>query len=338
MEKVIKFSVLLLFFIIFFNTKNVYGLSEKEVRELKVGDKIEITKSSKIYTYGYRWVAGAELYDVHELEGYETKRIPVGTKLEVMKSVEPGKCYKRQGDTYYISVNWDKVDCFVHYSNLKKVKSTEEDKQKVENFLDKKNVKKIKEGNAKELSDDELTEIAKESRKIFLETADDEVSQIEHKALAELYSRGYTTSNNEDGSMDIINSNGKKVDSMSGGDTDTVSNSEIYSRPEKKDQKDASSNLDDMISDADKFIGNGNLTYNADDLSNVSNTIFNILVTVGIIIAVLMGAILGIKLMISGVEEKAQVKKLLMPYVVGCIIIFGGFGIWKLVVTILQGV
>lgn len=92
------------------------------------------------------------------------------------------------------------------------------------------------------------------------------------------------------------------------------------------------------ISDADKFIGNGNLTYNADDLSNVSNTIFNILVTVGIIIAVLMGAILGIKLMISGVEEKAQVKKLLMPYVVGCIIIFGGFGIWKLVVTILQGV
>ena len=112
----------------------------------------------------------------------------------------------------------------------------------------------------------------------------------------------------------------------------------IYSRPEKKDQKDASSNLDDMISDADKFIGNGNLTYNADDLSNVSNTIFNILVTVGIIIAVLMGAILGIKLMISGVEEKAQVKKLLMPYVVGCIIIFGGFGIWKLVVTILQGV
>lgn len=112
----------------------------------------------------------------------------------------------------------------------------------------------------------------------------------------------------------------------------------IYSRPEKKDQKDASSNLDDMISDADKFIGNGDLTYNADDLSNVSNTIFNILVTVGIIIAVLMGAILGIKLMISGVEEKAQVKKLLMPYVVGCIIIFGGFGIWKLVVTILQGV
>ena len=51
-----------------------------------------------------------------------------------------------------------------------------------------------------------------------------------------------------------------------------------------------------------------------------------------------MGAILGIKLMISGIDEKAEVKKLLIPYVVGCIIIFGGFGIWKLVVTILQSV
>mgnify|MGYP004516927319 FL=1 len=112
----------------------------------------------------------------------------------------------------------------------------------------------------------------------------------------------------------------------------------IYSRPEKKDQEDANSNLDDMIDDADKFTSNGDLKYNADDLSSVSNTIFNILLTVGIIIAVLMGVIIGIKLMISGVEEKAQVKKLLMPYVVGCIIIFGGFGIWKLVVTILQNI
>ena len=112
----------------------------------------------------------------------------------------------------------------------------------------------------------------------------------------------------------------------------------IYKRPKKNDPTSSKTSLDDMIDDADKFTSNGDLKYNADDLSSVSNTIFNILLTVGIIIAVLMGVIIGIKLMISGVEKKAQVKTLLMPYVVGCIIIFGGFGIWKLVVTILQNI
>ena len=50
-----------------------------------------------------------------------------------------------------------------------------------------------------------------------------------------------------------------------------------------------------------------------------------------------MGGIIGIKLMISSASEKAEAKKLLVPYVVGCVVVFGGFGIWKLVVTILQG-
>ena len=42
--------------------------------------------------------------------------------------------------------------------------------------------------------------------------------------------------------------------------------------------------------------------------------------------------------MISSAEEKAEVKKMLIPYIVGCIVVFGGFGIWKLVVNILQGI
>ena len=42
--------------------------------------------------------------------------------------------------------------------------------------------------------------------------------------------------------------------------------------------------------------------------------------------------------MVSGIEGKVEAKQLLVPYVVGCVMIFGGFGIWKLVVTILQGI
>ena len=41
--------------------------------------------------------------------------------------------------------------------------------------------------------------------------------------------------------------------------------------------------------------------------------------------------------MISSVEEQAKIKELLVPYVAGCIVIFGAFGIWKLAVNIFKG-
>ena len=112
----------------------------------------------------------------------------------------------------------------------------------------------------------------------------------------------------------------------------------IYKQPKKKGSNDAGKSLDDMFNDADSFINQGNVKYNSSSLSDTSNTIYTILLTVGVAVAVIVGAIMGIKLMASGVEEKAEIKKLLVPYLVGCIVIFGGFGIWKLIVTMIQGV
>ena len=65
---------------------------------------------------------------------------------------------------------------------------------------------------------------------------------------------------------------------------------------------------------------------------------YNILLAVGVAVAVIVGAIIGIKLMVAPIEEKAEAKKLLVPYVAGCVVVFAGFGIWQLVVTILQGI
>lgn len=96
--------------------------------------------------------------------------------------------------------------------------------------------------------------------------------------------------------------------------------------------------LEDMISDADKFINAGNSEISQTSLSNFSKTMYNILLSVGIVVAVIVGALIGIKLMTSSIEEKAEAKKLLVPYVVGCVIVFGGFAIWKLVVTILESI
>ena len=38
--------------------------------------------------------------------------------------------------------------------------------------------------------------------------------------------------------------------------------------------------------------------------------------------------------MMGGAEGQAKVKEMLLPFVVGCIIVFGGFGFWKIAITI----
>ena len=126
--------------------------------------------------------------------------------------------------------------------------------------------------------------------------------------------------------------------SVDGSKLDTETDTAIYRLPSKKPVENGQEDsLDDMMNDADSFINQGAIKYNETDLQNFSKTMYNILLAVGVAIAVIIGGIIGIKLMTASVEEKAQVKELLVPYIVGRVIIFGGFAIWKLVVTILEG-
>lgn len=124
-------------------------------------------------------------------------------------------------------------------------------------------------------------------------------------------------------------------------DKDNAEDNPIYQQPgQKNDGKNLSSekSLEDMVNDADSFVNTGTAQYNQESMQNFSKTIYNIMFTIGIFAAVIVGGVIGIRLMISSASEKAEAKKLLVPYVVGCVVVFGGFGIWKLVVTILQGI
>lgn len=96
--------------------------------------------------------------------------------------------------------------------------------------------------------------------------------------------------------------------------------------------------LGDITSGADTFLNAGGeqTTIGEDDLKDLSDTVYNILFTLGIIIIVIVGIALGIKFMTSGLEGKAETKAMLLPYIIGCVIILGSFGIWKIVVLILQ--
>ncbi len=95
--------------------------------------------------------------------------------------------------------------------------------------------------------------------------------------------------------------------------------------------------ITDIFQGADNFISgaDSNVGFDQEVVQDSFATIYEILSIVGVVIVVLVGAILGIKFMISSLEERAEIKKLLITYVVGSVVIFGAFNIWKLVVDIL---
>lgn len=96
---------------------------------------------------------------------------------------------------------------------------------------------------------------------------------------------------------------------------------------------------EEVIDGGDSFFEAGRVTGNPlqeDRLQEVSSMVYNVLLTVGIIVAVIMGLYLAIKIMLSSVEEKAEYKQMLIPYIIGCIVVFGAFTIWKIVVDLLN--
>ena len=105
----------------------------------------------------------------------------------------------------------------------------------------------------------------------------------------------------------------------------------------------AMSSIDDIISTGDRFLQNGkdssekdvDGSINYDKAKKDTDQIYNILFTIGVCVAVGTGMILGIKYMTGSISEQADIKEKLIPYILGCVIIFGAFGIWKLIISIL---
>ena len=97
------------------------------------------------------------------------------------------------------------------------------------------------------------------------------------------------------------------------------------------------SELDSIISEADDFIGIGsNDKINQSGLENFSDTVYNMLLLIGMVIAVIIGTIIGIRFMIASVEDKAKIKETLLVYVIGCIVLVAAFSIWKIVILIMS--
>lgn len=94
-----------------------------------------------------------------------------------------------------------------------------------------------------------------------------------------------------------------------------------------------------IISDGDSFLQKGNSVssvLNETQLSNTSSAIYKTLLTIAICVSVIVGAVLGIQFILASAEGKAKISEALLPYIVGCFVVFGAFGIWSLVLNIGQ--
>ena len=101
-------------------------------------------------------------------------------------------------------------------------------------------------------------------------------------------------------------------------------------------------NLDKIVTDANSFLDKGSQvdeddTISEEKIQDLSNLIYNVLLVIGIVVAVVIGGILGIQFITSGAEGKADIKQMLVPYVIGVVVLFGAFTIWKIVLVTLQG-
>lgn len=94
--------------------------------------------------------------------------------------------------------------------------------------------------------------------------------------------------------------------------------------------------VSDMFKDADNFLAAGESPKTVIDekkLQSTSNTIYKWLMTLAICVAVIIGAIIGIQFITGSIEGKAKIQEALVPYIIGCIVVFGAFFIWRTLVN-----
>lgn len=78
--------------------------------------------------------------------------------------------------------------------------------------------------------------------------------------------------------------------------------------------------------------GNGNVQTN--DVTKVGNNIVTIIQVVGIVIAVIVLLVIGIKYMMGSASEKAEYKKTMIPYIVGAVLIFAGTSLVRVIYSL----
>lgn len=95
----------------------------------------------------------------------------------------------------------------------------------------------------------------------------------------------------------------------------------------------------DILSAGSSFINNGrNSPITTSTAIEKLKPIGQILVTVASVVLVIVGMIIGIKYMISGTDEKANIKEKLIWYLISIVLVYGAVGIAIMISGIMQSI
>ena len=83
----------------------------------------------------------------------------------------------------------------------------------------------------------------------------------------------------------------------------------------------------------DKTIGDidGAKAGDTTKVTTIGGKIINIIQVVGIVVAIAVVLIIGIKYMTGSVEQKAEYKKVMIPYIIGAVLLVAGTSIVKVI-------
>ena len=99
--------------------------------------------------------------------------------------------------------------------------------------------------------------------------------------------------------------------------------------------------IDSIFSGAQSFLsaGDGSIAGapSQDKLAQISNTVSNVLLTIAVAVTFISIAVMGVNFAIQTVEDKAKIKEAMVPWMIGVLVSFGAYGIWKITMTVLYG-
>ncbi len=71
-------------------------------------------------------------------------------------------------------------------------------------------------------------------------------------------------------------------------------------------------------------------------IKNLGNQIIGIIQAIGVVVSVVVIIILGIKYMLGSVDQKAEYKKTMLPYVIGSALIFSASTISYIIMNVIK--
>ena len=96
--------------------------------------------------------------------------------------------------------------------------------------------------------------------------------------------------------------------------------------------------FDSIFGSAQDFISQGSSSgaqgIEESELKNISDTVSSVLLTVAVAVTFISIGAMGVTFAIQTVEDKAKVKEAMVPWLIGVLVSFGAYGIWKIVMTI----